>query len=924
MSLQYKTKTPFSIFRKKPLALLIIAGAAAPALTTAQGLPASGVIEEILVMGAIATTQATTNLEQVYDLPVSQSVVSGEVLGRELGLDYEAISKRLANVTFNQNNTRGASLSIRGVGKRAFAEVQDPSVLVVQDGVSFGLTALGNFDFYDVESVEGFRGPVGTWGGKGGSSGAVYVNTKKPTFESDSNLSITYGDREAIIIKGASGGAVIEDLLAWRGSFVVDKGRGYYKNRYNTNYTLYDKNRLSGRVQFLLTPTENLEARLSVDAESRAPQLQNGLTFYHSQPEYYADGSLTDPSGTTARAKLEGFTNANGVFTPARDWFVGRDFNGDIYTYEDYVAGEETEMVNFNQIEGQTVSNRGASLDIKYSLSNSEIRSITAVREYTFDAHNDEGTPFDINIDGGGGVFYRQYSQEFIWDGDVDDVLKYRAGLFLFKTDNDITAKTGWGSDAGAWFASNAQYNTLDRNAGVNRGAGRALLQDSLDNGRRIGHTFVNTQSNAIFGQASWNWHEAAQLSAGLRVGTEDRTTADNLLLENNGSGSALNPAGNTRGIDLGGFYSLTAAFTLPDSTTLPVGTLGRIVDVGGVPTFVNDNSPAQLALADQVANRYYGVPYANLSNAQRQQVGAAKAIRAGQIGQLVPYTESTYDDTLLTTFLSQSYELSDGIKIYATWQYGEKSGTAYNINGVPVGVKPEKTNAYELGLKTLLLDDTLTFNINAFVMDIEDYQQATRTVDDFQTQINIANGQDPGAATAYITSQGNVNKVKVQGVEFDGVYSGIEYLSLRISGAYNDARYEDFKNSPRPPELNYLPSNVPFVDQTGQRLPGAALWTINYGAEFRIPVWKTEFHASFNTAFSSDYLNTDDLSDYSRVPAFSRTDAAIGLGRVGEGFGVSLVVKNAFDDDTHEEGWVSYAPYPYRRWVGITFSNTF
>ncbi len=919
-------------FRRNPLATLIFGAASLSAaglnssLANAQEVVEPlQTVEEVLVTGAKITTTGVEVLDKVYDVPVSQSIVAGDVLDRELGMDYEAISKRLANVTFNQNNTRGASLSIRGVGKRAFAEVQDPSVLVVQDGVSFGLTALGNFDFYDVETVEGFRGPVGTWGGKGGSSGAVYVTTKKPTFEQQSDLSITLGDRQAIIIKGASGGPVIDDVLAWRGSFVVDKGRGYYENRYNYNSTMYDKNRLSGRVQLLLTPNERFEARWSLDTESKAPQLQNGLTFYHSQPEFYANGQPTDPTGTTAQAKFAGYysyPNLNDLnqrtWVPARDWFVGRDFGGDLYTYEDYVSGEELEKTYFNQLEGQTVSNRGTSVQLDYALDNSKLTSITAVREYSFDAHNDEGTPFDINIDGGGGVYYRQYSQEFIWDGSTSDAFKYRTGVFFFQTDNDIGSKTGWGSDAGAWFASSSQYNLLDRYAGVNRGAGRALLQDSLDNGRRDGHTWVNTQSNAIFGQISWDWHEAAELTAGLRVGTEDRTTADSLLLENHGSGRILNPS-SVRGIPLGGFDSVTN------------GNLGtNIRNPDGTVTLVNNNSIEQLSVADQVANRYFGVPitdvpgaaYNTLTAAQKAQVGAAKAIRAAQIGQLVPYVESNYEDTLYTTLLSQSYEIAEGFKVYGAWQYGEKSGTAFHINGVPEGVKPEKTNAYEIGIKTFLFDDTVTLNANWFLMNIKDYQQAIRTVDEFQTQINITNGQAPDVATAYITSQGNVNEVEVQGVEFDGTYTGIPNLSLRFSGAYNDAHYEDFKNSPKPAELAYLPGA--FVDQTGSRLPGAALWSINGGAEYRIPVWGTEFHSSFNTFVSSSYLNADDLSAYSRVPGHSRTDAAIGFGDPNEGFDISLVIKNAFDNKAHEVGWVSYNPWPYRRWVGLTFATTF
>ena len=115
---------------------------------TSAGGKRSADVQELLVRGV--KEQETKNLLKTREEPFSQSIISGEVLNRELGLDYESISKRLANVTFNQNNTRGASLSIRGVGKRAFAEVQDPSVLVIQDGVSFGLIALGNFDFYDI------------------------------------------------------------------------------------------------------------------------------------------------------------------------------------------------------------------------------------------------------------------------------------------------------------------------------------------------------------------------------------------------------------------------------------------------------------------------------------------------------------------------------------------------------------------------------------------------------------------------------------------------------------------------------------------------------------------------------------------------------------------------------------------------------
>ncbi|HWV15539.1 MAG TPA: TonB-dependent receptor [Cellvibrio sp.] len=871
--------------------------------------PTGAGVQELLVLGE---AEKKKTLKAVHDEPISISIVSGSDLDRELAQDYNAISKRLANVTFNQSNTRGASLSVRGVGKRAFSEVQDPSVLVVQDDVSFGLTSLGNFDFYDIETVEGHRGPQGTLGGKGGSSGAVYVTTKRPSFTPSSDYSLTYGQRDTVIVKAATGGPVIEDLLAWRGAMVVDKGRGYYESEYDENYSMYNKNRLSGRVQFLLTPSEKLDARLSVDIEPKAPQLQNGLTFRHDQPITYENGALTDTSASTARGKLYGLVDKNNnITTPGRAWFSDRD-----YTYYGNWVNEGRQKVNFNQNQGQTVSNKGASTEINYKFENHSLKSITAWREFTFDAHNDEGTPFDISRDGGGGVFYEQYSQEFRISANPNDTFDYQGGIIFFKTNNDIVSKAGWGSDAGAWFASVKQYEVLDRPSSTYRGAGLALLKDSLDDALRRGDTWVDTQSNAIYGQSDWHWSEQATLTTGLRIGSEDRRTEDRVTLIANGSGRGLNPV-QVRGISLGGFQ-------LKADGTLDI-----------------NNTDEQLRLADSVASRYYGATitntpgdaYKSLVKNQTEQVVQAKALRAAQIGQLYNSVVDTYEDTLYTGNISQSYKFNDEVTGYATWQHGEKSGTGFNINGVVTGVKPEITNSYELGIKTFLFDETLTLNLDIFVMDIKDYQQAIRVVDEFTTEFNISNINPAltGAelqtarniAVAYTSAQGNVNKVQVQGIEFDGSYTGIDNITLRFSGAYNDAVYKDFKNSPKPDEWAYKAE--PFVDQTGKNLPGAAKFTFNFGAEYRRPVFeKAEFHTSFNTAYTSSYLNNDTLSSYSYIAPYSLTDAAIGLGAIDSTFDVSLIVKNLFDERPHEVGWTTYDPSPYPRWVGVTFSSKF
>ncbi|MEQ1620857.1 MAG: TonB-dependent receptor plug domain-containing protein [Methylococcales bacterium] len=852
--------------------------------------------------------RAKPKLEKLHEVKQSVSVVSGKELDRELALDLGAITRRASNVSFNQENTRGASLSIRGVGKRSFTETQDPSVGVTVDGVSYGLSQLANFSFYDVDSVEVTRGPRGTEGGLSASAGKVNVVSKAPSFTPTAELAATYGEREAMILKGALGGGVIDDLLAWRGSFIVDKGRGFYSQEYDSNYSQYNRDRLSGRVQFLLTPTSNLKAKISADFEPKQPQLQNGLDFYHKAPQRFLDGTLVDPNGTQAYAKLAGFRNKDGVFTGPRDYFKGRGFS-----WEQYSGGERRNTVWYDENKGQTVSNQGASVQVDWDVADHVLSSNTAVREYSFDAHNDEGTPYNISVDGGGGVNYGQFTQEFKIKNNPGGFVDYKAGVFGMKTHDDIDSKAGWGSDAGAWFATNGQYNTLERNAGVNRGAGLALLKDSLQDARRKGTTEVNTLSGSLFGESDLHFTDAFTLTSGLRTTLENRKTRNTIGMTNYGVGGFLNPV-EIRGVQLGGFNSAA------NSTADPAFKTGDLLA---------GNTEAQLKMADKVAARYFGKTlaagqvagdaYKGLTAAQRAMIGTAKNVRNNQIGQLYQPVESAYDDLLFTAQLTPSYKFSEDLTGYLAWQYGEKSGSALNVNGVSRNVKPENTHALELGFKSFWLDKAIIVNVDAFVMDIHNYQQTISVVNEYQTAINISNGQ--ANPTAYTTAQGNVKKVRVHGVELDSTFNVIQNLSLRFNGAYNIGRYIDYNNAPKPDELAFLKD--PYMDFSNKTLPGANKWSFVVGAEYTKPVFeKYNFHTSFNTNFVSGSNSSDTLSAYGNINAKALTDAAIGIGTKNNALDFSFIVKNLFNNNAHAEGWNSYGPNPYPAWFGVQLSG--
>ena len=832
--------------------------------------------------------RSRNRIERLQDVPLSISVVSGQELERLQALDVGAITKRVGNVVWNPGNPRQFSLSIRGVGKQAQTDAQDPSVGIIVDGVNYAYNPLSSsVDFTDIAAVEVTRGPQGTLVGKNTSLGVINITTRKPTFESEASGQISYGERQNLFATSTIGGAVIDDLLAWRGTFSASKGRGDLVNAYNPDLTYANKDRFSARVQFLLTPSENFNARISLDAQPKAGEATNGRTFNSPTPATFAENNLT--------GALAG-TNTNPLSSDAktrlnRRWFLDQG----TYTYDkDWIGNSEHKAINADNYNPIVTGTNGASAELNWKVNDFDITSITAYKDYYFDARNDEGTPFDISKNGGGLVDYRQYSQEIRLSSKAGGFVDYQTGLFWIKTDTDHTTRTGWGSDAGAWFASNSQYTTLDANS-----SGRALLQDSLSRlYKSVAANYYNT-SYAAFAQANWHFTDELTLTTGLRVTREDRNTKNSSLLTDEGAGTALSPA-SVNDVTLSGFDS----------------------DANGVLT--TKNSATKIATANALALKYFSAStYAALNSDQRKQVAAAKALRKSQAGILWnEFDAESFEDTEPAFVVSPSYKFNEDYTGYFSWQYGEKAGISQIVNGRSLLTKAEKTNSYELGLKTLLLDNSLVLNFDIYRMDIEDYQQAVQVLDDYTTTQNISAGIVPSAA--YTSYTGNVPKVRAQGIELDGYYNGIPHTTIRFSGAYNDAYYVDFPNSAQPVENGYTGA-APYRDLSGETLPGAYKYSFNLGVDYHIPVGANgEFHTSFNSAYNSKFNSDNPLSSYGWVDGSITTDVAIGIGKRDQSFDVNLVIKNAFNDQTYQnQTWNTWSP-AVPRFVQLVVSGKF
>ena len=195
--------------------------------------------------------RARNRIERLQDVPLSVSVVTGKELERLQAQDFGEITKRAANISWNQGNQRTSSISIRGLGKIGQSETQDPSVGIIVDGVSYAYNPLtSSFDFTDIEAVEVTRGPQGTLQGKSANLGVVNIITRKPSFTPDANWAISYGEDDSLRARFAGGGPIVDDLLAWRGAVSVSKGQGDIENQFNPDSTYQNTDRASGRLQF--------------------------------------------------------------------------------------------------------------------------------------------------------------------------------------------------------------------------------------------------------------------------------------------------------------------------------------------------------------------------------------------------------------------------------------------------------------------------------------------------------------------------------------------------------------------------------------------------------------------------------------------------------------------------------------------------
>ncbi|HVL01245.1 MAG TPA: TonB-dependent receptor [Dongiaceae bacterium] len=513
--------------------------AAAPA---AENDSAVAEVSNVQQLGRVVVTSRNKE-EKAQSVPLPVSVLGSKQLERDGTITVDDLTRKAPGLTATTPNARRTGISIRGIGKASGNDSMEAAVGLIVDGVPLTHVGMSYQDFTDLDRVEILRGPQGTLLGKNTTMGALNYVSKAPSFSPQSNLEVETGQHDALKLKASGSNALVEDVLAYRASFHLDTQDGDLKNINEEGETYHERNRYAARVQLQLNATDNFTARLNLDT---AEVKENSNTKpWMEDPETFANGvSRTASNGRTFTSRL------------ARDYFKG---------YQPVIGDRAWDEIDIGQAKPLITENNGQALTLDWDVGSVSLTSITAHRDFLFDAKNDsDQTKFDINR-GGNLVNHKQVSQEFrVTSNDVRKV-DYQAGVYLLHSETDSNSRTLYGEDAGAFYATNAQYTTLNTAADLH------FLQDSLDNVYQSTRIKPETDSAAVFGQIDWHITEKGTLTLGLRNTEEEKSSSTNKTATFY-DGSPLASTGNAtadaiRTAQLGSVYGFVDGEDIDDSS---------------------------------------------------------------------------------------------------------------------------------------------------------------------------------------------------------------------------------------------------------------------------------------------------------------------------------------------------------------------
>ena len=479
--------TTSSLLRASLLASIAFTGFAGAA--HAQTAAADAVADDTMIIVTASKRSAT-----LQDTPISVSVTSRKQLDQAQIRDLRDLQTLVPSLRVNQlQSSANTNFIIRGFGNGANNAGIEPSVGVFIDGVYRSRSAAQIGDLPNLERIEVLRGPQSTLFGKNASAGIISIVTSEPQFTFGGNAEASYGNFNAIILKGGVTGPISEKIaVSLDGNFNKRDGYGF---DVGLNERVNERNRWGVRGSILFKASEDFKIRLIADYD----KIDENCCLTAN----IVDG----PTGNAVRA-------------------VG----GRVISNQPFAFIAASNIPSSNNIE-----NYGISGQADWNLSDTlALTSITAYRRVMSDTNQDSDfTSADLIGNNANVTNIKTFTQEVRLASSFDGPLNFLIGGFYFNETIDVDANLLFGRDFRGYAnaLSGGAYSGLEPTLrallpGTPAGAFGSQGQGVFEN-----YDYSN-QAYSVFGQVDFEPVEGLTLTAGgnytndrKRVATDVRST---------------------------------------------------------------------------------------------------------------------------------------------------------------------------------------------------------------------------------------------------------------------------------------------------------------------------------------------------------------------------------------------------------------
>ena len=827
-------------------------------------------VEDEFSGAPVIVVTATKREQTLQETPISVSVTTGETLENAQIRDVLDLQTVTPSLRVSQLQTSSAStFIIRGFGNGDNNFGIEPSVGVFIDGVFRSRSAAALSDLSNVQRIEVLNGPQSTLFGKNASAGVISVVTREPQFTFGGSVEASYGNFNAIVLKGDVTGPLTDKI-----AFSIDGSynkRDGYATIVNLDEEQNNRDRWATRAQLLFEPTPDLRIRAIAD--------------------YSEIDEICCQVATLVSGPVTGAINA-----------VGGQLSTDFFGYEAFL----------NFVPTNEVKNYGGSIQADWNTGPISVTSITSYRELeNFFLSDIDYTSADIATETRDQAV-ETFTQELRIASDFDGPINFLLGGFYFDEKINQGSAIPNGSQIRDVFELLAGGNPVDVLTGapsVFNGveAALGLPQESIFLTPLLtSETFsMDNTSWSIFGTVDFEPVDGLVFTAGFNY-TDDKK--DFAL-----SQTSFDPLGQVNLVDafiVGGIAQ--ALMVAPGS-----------VDAATIAGFASNPATAPIfqaitaAAIDPVQNPLLGLQAFQF---QPPFLAIPNAVEDGK----------TRDDKLTYLFRA-SYEVTPEVNVYASYATGFKASSV-NLSrdsrplntdftagpggstilapsspilnaglAVPNLVSgsrfagPEEAEVYEIGLKASI--EGVNFNLALFDQSIEGFQSFAFTGTGFALR--------------------NAGKQSVRGFEMDVNVRPTDGLVLTFAATHLDPLFDDFPGSVLGDLTGVRPAGIP-----AWAIATSATYTHEFGLSGNRLVTRVDYNHESDTPINNG-LPTFGPNNFTREVNLVNASMTFAM---ENGIEVGIWGRNLFDDQyiltifdgVAQAGTVSGYPSAPRTYGGV------